>query len=169
MEWTRDNIAAFGGDPGNVTVFGESAGAFNTLAMMASPLAKGLFQRAIVQSGGYGVSSLASGQNHQDEGGHQYSAPEIVNALLIADGMAADAATARAIQDGWTAAQTRDYLYAKTPADIYALLDGGGFGMVNLPDNFKDGHVLPALDAEGRVLQPRKPQRCARDSGHQPG
>ncbi len=148
LEWTRDNIAAFGGDPGNVTVFGESAGAFNTLAMMASPLAKGLFHRAVVQSGGYGVASLASGQNHQDEGGHRYSAPEIVNALLIADGRAADATAARAIQDGWTPAETRDYLYAKTPANIYSLLDGGGFGMVDVPNNFKDGHVLPALEAE---------------------
>ena len=148
LEWTRDNIAAFGGDPGNVTVFGESAGALNTLAMMASPLAEGLFHRAVVQSGGYGVASLASGQNHQDEGGHRYSAPEILNALLIADGTATDAKDARAIQDGWTPAETRDYLYAKTPAQIYGLLEGGGFGMVNLPNNFKDGHVLPRLDAE---------------------
>ncbi|MYF10771.1 MAG: carboxylesterase family protein [Gammaproteobacteria bacterium] len=148
LEWTRDNIAAFGGDPGNVTVFGESAGAFNTLAMMASPLAEGLFHRAAVQSGGYGVSSLASGQNYQDHGGHQYSAPEVLNALLVADGKAADADAARAIQDGWTPAETRNYLYAKTPADIYGLLDGGGFGMVNVPNNFKDGHVLPTLDAE---------------------
>jgi para-nitrobenzyl esterase len=53
LEWTRDNIAAFGGDPANVTVFGESAGAFDTLAMMASPLTTGLFHRAIVQSGGF--------------------------------------------------------------------------------------------------------------------
>ncbi|MCY3560808.1 MAG: carboxylesterase family protein, partial [bacterium] len=148
LEWTRDNIGAFGGDPGNVTVFGESAGAFNTLAMMASPLAEGLFHRAAVQSGGYGVSSLASGQNHPDDGGHQYSAPEVLTALLIADGKAADADAARALQEGWTPAEMRNYLYAKTPADIYGLLDGAGFGMVNVPNNFKDGHVLPALDAE---------------------
>ena len=41
LEWTRDNIAVFGGDPGNVTVFGESAGAFDTLAMIASPSPRG--------------------------------------------------------------------------------------------------------------------------------
>ncbi|MDD9963901.1 MAG: carboxylesterase family protein [Gammaproteobacteria bacterium] len=147
LEWTRDNIAAFGGDPGNVTVFGESAGAFNTLAMMASPLAKGLFHRAIVQSGGYRVSSPRSGQNHQADGGHRHSAPEIVNALLIADGRAADAGAARLIQDGWTAAETRRYLHEKTPADYYALFEGGAFGMVDLPSNFQDGHVLPTLAA----------------------
>lgn len=51
LEWVRDNIAAFGGDPGNVNVFGESAGAMAIANLMASPLAKGLFRRAIIQSG----------------------------------------------------------------------------------------------------------------------
>jgi para-nitrobenzyl esterase len=51
MKWVRDNIRLFGGDPGNVTLFGESGGAFCIAALMASPLAKGLFRRAICQSG----------------------------------------------------------------------------------------------------------------------
>ncbi|MFE6860405.1 carboxylesterase/lipase family protein [Nocardia sp. NPDC057668] len=50
LEWVRDNIAAFGGDPGNVTIFGESAGAHAVLALMATPAAAGLFHRAISQS-----------------------------------------------------------------------------------------------------------------------
>jgi carboxylesterase 2/para-nitrobenzyl esterase len=51
LTWVRDNVAAFGGDPGNVTVFGESAGAMSIAALLAMPRAEGLFQRAILQSG----------------------------------------------------------------------------------------------------------------------
>ena len=51
LEWVRDNAAAFGGDAGNVTVFGESAGAAAVTRLMISPTAHGLFHRAVVQSG----------------------------------------------------------------------------------------------------------------------
>jgi para-nitrobenzyl esterase len=51
LEWVRDNIAAFGGDPKNVTLFGQSGGGGKVSTLMAMPAAKGLFQRAIVQSG----------------------------------------------------------------------------------------------------------------------
>jgi para-nitrobenzyl esterase len=51
LEWIRDNIAGFGGDPANVTIFGQSGGGAKVSALMAMPPAKGLFHRAIVQSG----------------------------------------------------------------------------------------------------------------------
>ncbi len=52
LKWVRRNAAAFGGDPGNVTLFGESAGGGSVFAMLTSPLSQGLFQKAIIESGG---------------------------------------------------------------------------------------------------------------------
>src|SRR6478609_8920149 len=51
LQWVKENIAAFGGDPGNVTIFGESAGAMSVATLLALPAAQGLFHRAIAQSG----------------------------------------------------------------------------------------------------------------------
>ncbi|HUO35653.1 MAG TPA: carboxylesterase family protein [Candidatus Acidoferrum sp.] len=57
LHWVHDNIAQFGGDPANVTLFGESAGALSVIELMTSPLARGLFQKVIIQSG-YMVSNM---------------------------------------------------------------------------------------------------------------
>ncbi len=60
LAWVKDNIAVFGGDPDDITLFGESAGAVNTCTLLGSPLAAGLLDRAIIQSGGCTHRSLAS-------------------------------------------------------------------------------------------------------------
>ena len=58
LAWVRDNIAVFGGDAHNVTIFGESAGAFSVATLLGTPAAAGLFRRAVVQSGGVHVHSV---------------------------------------------------------------------------------------------------------------
>ncbi|MFT3770213.1 MAG: carboxylesterase family protein [Minicystis sp.] len=57
LRWVQDNIASFGGDPGNVMLFGESAGGLSTCLLVSSPLAQGLFARALIESGGCTVAS----------------------------------------------------------------------------------------------------------------
>ena len=59
LRWVKQNVAAFGGDPDNVTIFGESAGGMSVHALLLNPLAQGLFQKAIIESGG-GGAALAS-------------------------------------------------------------------------------------------------------------
>ena len=65
LRWVQRNIASFGGNPHNVTIFGESAGGLSTLSQVASPQAKGLFEKAIVESGSYNLTqaSLASAES----------------------------------------------------------------------------------------------------------
>jgi para-nitrobenzyl esterase len=64
LRWVQRNIASFGGNPHNVTIFGESAGGLSTLSQVASPQARGLFDRAIVESGSYNLTqaSLSSAE-----------------------------------------------------------------------------------------------------------
>ena len=64
LKWVRDNISAFGGDPKNITVFGESAGAMSTACLMAMPAAKGLFHKAICESG-VGNTAVSVGRANQ--------------------------------------------------------------------------------------------------------
>ena len=67
LTWVQRNIAEFGGNPDNVTLFGESAGAHNVYTMLATPLSKGLFHKAIAQSGYTISNSLENAYDHQDE------------------------------------------------------------------------------------------------------
>jgi para-nitrobenzyl esterase len=71
LQWVKKNISAFGGDPNNVTIAGESAGAMMVGALVGSPLAKGLFHRAIAESGGYmglTMGRMTTGQSAQANG-----------------------------------------------------------------------------------------------------
>lgn len=67
LRWIKENIDAFGGDPHNVTVTGESAGAHNTMNMVISPLGRGLFHRAMTQSGGMAPVTAASGRTSAND------------------------------------------------------------------------------------------------------
>ncbi|MFJ7071353.1 carboxylesterase/lipase family protein [Streptomyces sp. NPDC098781] len=98
LRWVRENIGAFGGDPANVTVFGESAGAISIAALLASPRSKGLFHRAVLQSGApAAVAPAVAGATTEAMGRHLGVAPtaEAFARVGRAELLAAQAAVTR--------------------------------------------------------------------------
>ncbi len=143
LKFVKNNIAGFGGDPGNVTLMGQSAGAINTWALLTTPLAAGLFHKAVPLSGGISLASnLPAGIIPTLNPASTYATQgnNLLYKLLIADGKATDTASAQAYIATQTAAQIADYLRAKDGGAILTtVLTGGLTGSGPIPD----GAMLP--------------------------
>jgi len=149
LEWVRDNIAEFGGDPNNVTIAGESAGGVNVYSLLTSPLATGLFHRAISQSG----APFGNPFKKADK-----KAGNVLVQLIQEEELAKTEAKARSYLESKDDAWIVSYLRSKTAAEILACYEAGPLG--NLSDfsqPFVDGTVLPLkpIDAlrEGKYNQ----------------
>jgi len=143
LKFVKNNIAGFGGDPGNVTLMGQSAGAINAWALLTSPLAAGLFHKAVPLSGGISLASnLPAGTIPTLNPASTYAAQgsALLAKLLIADGKATDTASAQALIATQTATQIADYLRAKDAGAILTtVLTAGLTGSGPIPD----GTVIP--------------------------
>jgi para-nitrobenzyl esterase len=150
LKFIKSNIAHFGGDPDNVTISGQSAGSANVNALMVSPLAAGLFHKAMPISGGLSTSKVSAAEA---------KANAVIDAFLIKDGYATDSTSAAIFRGNQTNAWIKNYLMSKTTDDIVNIqMDpkGGKFGngaytaVGSVVANIGDGFVLPS-DYAGAV------------------
>ncbi len=127
LKWVQKNIAAFGGDPRKVTIAGESAGAIAVSAMAGSPEGKGLFERAIAQSGAWmGLSiakqrTLAQAEEAGKKAAGEHSLAELRAMSTQEIGQNLRGVQAGVIVDGWLIPQDESITYAKgeqNPVDI---------------------------------------------------
>lgn len=138
LQWVRDNIEQFGGDPENVTVSGFSAGGRNVMAMLVSPLFEGLFDRAIAFSGGMTIA---------DQAESVAVIAQTIAPLAVEDGKAAteEEAAAWLQQDD---AEVRDYLFGLDAERLTSLMSDAGIRMSAFPHLFGDGVMLPETGFE---------------------
>src|SRR4030042_690015 len=108
LSWVKANIKAFGGDPEKVTIAGESAGGQNVISLIASPLAKNLFHRAISESGVIMPATPAQGAEH---------ANIVIVKLLVKDRRAPDEQVATARLKGMSRQSIEKYVRSKSARD----------------------------------------------------
>ncbi len=133
IDWVIENIQNFGGDPEQITVMGQSAGAVNVWALLVSPLSAGLMHKAVPLSGGIANASRATAQTYSKA---------LLNALVIADGKATDKATAEAWLATQTNAQVSAYLRGLSANQILTVMLANP-QLGNAPAPIEDGTVLP--------------------------
>jgi para-nitrobenzyl esterase len=144
LKWIKENIGYFGGDANNVTIFGESAGGHNVAALYASPIATGLFHKAIVQSGIISHSLIEEAESYYPEDGTSgiQSSKEIINRLLINENKANDIKDAKNQQNAMSLEDLELYLRSKNPEELLTAYFEASPKKGGMTRVFNDGHVM---------------------------
>jgi para-nitrobenzyl esterase len=134
LKWIQQNIEAFGGDPRSVTITGESAGGFNVLSLLIAPPAKGLFQRAMSESG----AAITRSMDEADA-----RAENVLDQLLVKARKARTQSDAEAIAQAMSPEQIRVFLRSRTDRQIEQCYSSATMGMIDNPAILRDGVVIP--------------------------
>jgi para-nitrobenzyl esterase len=143
LKWVRENIAAFGGDAGNITLFGESAGAMNTVALLYSPLGKGLFHKAIIQSGSLRQTPVEVAEQLTSDDRSEFSSSETAAKILLQSGQAETREQARDMVVGFSEQEFWKLMYSASDTELIATytLDIGA--AIRAPQIIPDDIVIP--------------------------
>jgi para-nitrobenzyl esterase len=143
LHWVRTNIAAFGGDPGNVTVFGESAGAMNALTLLYSPLARGLFHKAIMQSGSLRQTPVVVAEQHTDDDRSEFSSTETAAKILVQRRQASTREQAREAVARLSHGQFLDLMYGASGDELVGTYTADIGTAIRAPQIIPDDIVIP--------------------------
>jgi len=143
LQWVSENIEAFGGDAGNVTLFGESAGAMNTVTLLYSPLSKGLFHKAIVQSGSLRQTPVEVAEQLSDDDRSEFSSTETAAKVLVQRGQAESREQARSKVANFSHQEFLDLMYGVSGAELIATYTPDIGAGIRAPQNIPDDIVIP--------------------------
>lgn len=135
LQWVQANISYFGGNAGNVTLSGFSAGGRNALAAMISPIMRGLFHKAVIFSGGMTTCTVDDGQK---------SAKEKLAKILVRRGTYTSKKDALAWIEKASNDELRQFLYGLSTDEAACMYTYMGLKLSNAPQLFADGYVIPS-------------------------
>ena len=162
LKWVQENIEQFGGDPNNVTIFGESAGAKNVFSMLVSPLASGLFHKAIAQSGSADTTLLTLAEDFPETkggkpiSGLKNSSNALLSLVLVQQHPGESLTELRSRIESSSAADLLETMRAESASSLMKLAADnlGETDEIRVARIVRDGHVIPKASILQRLSQP---------------
>ena len=158
LKWVGRNIEAFGGEPDNITLFGESAGAMNSVALLYSPLASGLFHKVIAQSGSLRQTPVEVAEQFTADDRSEFSSSETAAKILVQRKQANTRKEARDKVAGLSEQQFLKLMYSATGDELIATYTPDIGLAIRVPQIIPDDIVIPEGSPWELIADPSKIQ-----------